>query len=129
MCLNKVQVSWTQLPFLLLVVIMYFGLSWIYYTFTGHSLYATTSEPNVYSALIMRYALVLGIFVVVFVVIYGLHKVRTSLGKNLEESDVQTEVIIVEDFPTEPKPASLSNRSVFPPASQAQAFSHILTFF
>ncbi|KAK9703429.1 hypothetical protein K7432_010745 [Basidiobolus ranarum] len=129
LCLNKIEISWIQLPFLLFVVVLYFGLTWIYYTYIGHSMYAIITGQNTLSALIVRYMLMLGIFVIMFIVIYYLHKVRTNFGKNLEKTDEQPEETITEEIFAEPKPTSWNNHSVIPPSSQAQTFSHILTFF
>ncbi|KAK9701854.1 hypothetical protein K7432_011542 [Basidiobolus ranarum] len=133
MCLSKMRLSWTHAPSLLLIVMLYFGLAWVYYAYTGDSAYMAISGYNTWSTLFVRYMLVLGIFAIIYIVVYYLHRIRTNLGESLMETDQNTDVVIIEvtkeEAITEPKPALCTSRSVLSPSSQAQTFGHVLTFF
>ncbi|ORX92068.1 hypothetical protein K493DRAFT_377494 [Basidiobolus meristosporus CBS 931.73] len=85
-CLSKWTMSWSHLPFMLFVVVLYMVVTWIYFVATGQALYTIMNLHTTPGVIAVRYLCVFLMLILVFVMMLFVHRLRENLASSFDKT-------------------------------------------
>ncbi|KAK9708842.1 hypothetical protein K7432_009381 [Basidiobolus ranarum] len=86
LCLSKWTMSWSHLPFLLFVVVLYLTIAWIYFVTTGQTLYSIMNLNTSAGIISAQYVCIFLMFILIFIMMLFVHRLRENLACSLAQT-------------------------------------------